>query len=254
MPSFSPSRSAAFSLVELSIVLVILGLLVGGVLAGRSLIHAAELRKVTVEYQQWQTATNSFKIKYHAMPGDFTKATQFWGNAGKCPTWVDGALSNDGRTCDGNGNGVIAEWPDAFTFWQHLGNAGLIEGRYNGFVQTPGTPMMKGGETFPASKLPGGVWHIQSAGTSLIGSYTFMNEVYFTTMNASDLGILSPEDAWGIDTKIDDGAPYSGAVNGLGDHGCLLDSAGNDTTFASGNATQYKLSEPSKSCALMFNL
>lgn len=59
----------AFSLVELSIVLVILGLLTGGILAGQSLIRAAELRAVSTEYSRYITATQSFRDKYFAVPG-----------------------------------------------------------------------------------------------------------------------------------------------------------------------------------------
>ena len=71
----------AFSLVELSIVLVILGLLVGGILAGQSLIHAAELRAVSSEYQRYRTAIYAFRDKYLGLPGDITTATNFWGAA-----------------------------------------------------------------------------------------------------------------------------------------------------------------------------
>ena len=55
------SKRHAFTLVELSIVLVILGLLVGGVLSGQSLIHSAQLRVVTTELDNYKTAMNSFR-------------------------------------------------------------------------------------------------------------------------------------------------------------------------------------------------
>ena len=71
------SHISAFSLVELSIVLVILGLLVGGVLSGQSLIRAAELRSVTTEYSRYTTAISSFRDKYFALPGDMSNATSF---------------------------------------------------------------------------------------------------------------------------------------------------------------------------------
>ncbi|MGB1540395.1 MAG: prepilin-type N-terminal cleavage/methylation domain-containing protein, partial [Rickettsiales bacterium] len=68
------NSKAGFSLVELSIVLVILGLLTGGILGGQSLIRAAELRSVSKEYEKYQTAINIFKDKYFALPGDFNNA------------------------------------------------------------------------------------------------------------------------------------------------------------------------------------
>mgnify|MGYP001100732306 CR=1 FL=1 len=66
-----------FSLVELSIVLVILGLLVGGILGGKSLIKAAELRSISTEQAQWNTAIKAFRDKYFMLPGDMNNATSF---------------------------------------------------------------------------------------------------------------------------------------------------------------------------------
>ena len=72
-------KTSGFTLVELSIVLVILGLLVGGVLAGQSLIHAAELRAISTELTNYKTAIGAFRDKYLAIPGDMNNAVKFWG-------------------------------------------------------------------------------------------------------------------------------------------------------------------------------
>lgn len=80
-----------FSLVELSIVLVILGLLTGGILAGQSLIRAAELRSYITDVQRYPAAVNAFKDKYFAYPGDMANATKFWGALGGDGTGNDAA-------------------------------------------------------------------------------------------------------------------------------------------------------------------
>src|ERR1700757_2208888 len=98
-----------FTLVELSIVLVIIGLLVGGVLTGQSLIRAAELRSVTEQFQRYQAATMTFRDKYFAIPGDMPNASKYWGDATGttgCPGTYT-APNTGTAVCDGNGNGTI---------------------------------------------------------------------------------------------------------------------------------------------------
>ena len=117
-------QKQGFSLVELSIVLVILGLLTGGILTGQSLIRAAELRSVTTEFQKYQTAAMTFRDRYFALPGDMRNATDFWGAMTNC-----GAASPAGtgtQTCNGNGNGSIdtatasGRTGENFGFWRQL--------------------------------------------------------------------------------------------------------------------------------------
>jgi len=126
----------AFSLVELSIVLVILGLLTGGILGGQSLIRAAEMRSISTEHARWVAAAQTFRDKYFALPGDMSNATKFWGTADAASCSL--TSTGDARTCDGNGNGVLNysfsgnTAHEHFRFWQQLANAGLIEGNYSG--------------------------------------------------------------------------------------------------------------------------
>src|SRR6478736_5064846 len=120
----------AFSLVELSIVLVILGLLTGGILAGQSLIRAAELRAVSTEFVRYKTATHSFRDKYFQLPGDMNNATSFWGALSSVSDTACQAISaTTTATCNGNSNGQVAQYvvsnDELMRFWQHLANAGL---------------------------------------------------------------------------------------------------------------------------------
>lgn len=120
-----------FSLVELSVVLVILGLLVGGILAGQSLIHAAELRSINANAQKFITATHAFRDKYMALPGDMPNATAFWGAINATPaTCAATNLYTGNATCDGDGNGLIENFEASKFFWSQLTLAGLLEGKY----------------------------------------------------------------------------------------------------------------------------
>ena len=131
----------AFTLVELSIVLVILGLLTGGILTGQSLIRAAELRSIITERDRYAAAIQTFRDKYRGLPGDITNATAFWGDGPDAPLACDvpaGAAAHY-DICNGNGNGQVGylsttSWTatEMIQLWSHLAAAGLIEGSYSG--------------------------------------------------------------------------------------------------------------------------
>jgi prepilin-type N-terminal cleavage/methylation domain-containing protein len=252
----------AFSLVELSIVLVILGLLTGGILGGQSLIHAAELRAVSTEYNRYVTAAQTFRDKYFYLPGDMPNATSFWGIAGG--TGSDATCiavqSTTAATCNGNGDGrldISTTFNDAYRFWQHLANAGLIEGRYTGAPGPSGAmPVISGTNiNSPASKYSRAGWSIAHAdqtgfadgGYNYWGPHARGNLFFFGAFNADVMRglLMKPEDAWNIDTKMDDGLPGGGSV--------LTE---NPTSACSTSATApstYALSVTTMACALRIN-
>ena len=66
-----------FTLIELSIVLVIIGLIIGGVLVGRELIAAAEIRQQIGQIEKYNTAVSTFRLKYNCLPGDCLNAANY---------------------------------------------------------------------------------------------------------------------------------------------------------------------------------
>lgn len=259
-------RARGFSLVELSIVLVILGLLVGGILAGQSLIRAAELRSVTAEYQRYMAAAQTYRDKYMAIPGDHRDATRFWlrtVNAGHCATNSSAAVGSPG-TCDGDGDSTFDAAPavsqsgESFQFWRHLALAGLIEGDYSGMAGASSTAHAVAGTNVPASRLGNAGWFVEytsnTAGTAEIyaiehGNFFVIGAV--TTGGAPVNPALKPEEAWNIDVKMDDGKPaYGNIVARYWNNLCAVaddgSSANNDL------AASYKLSDSALRCALYF--
>lgn len=265
---------SGFSLVELSIVLVILGLLTGGILGGQALIRAAELRAVNTELSRYQTAVLTFRDKYFALPGDMPNATRFWGaldgNDGVQPDCR--GESTGSLTCNGDGNGQVnpnlatsANTYEAFLVWSHLANAGLIEGKYSGSTSGPsqtlcvnpaGVGNMIAGCNVPTSKISTGAWSLIWLGTLTSdsnlfdGNYGNILQLSGTPVfdtNATLRSLFSPEEAWNIDTKFDDGRiGYGSVVSGRWQF-CGTGAA-NQADVA--NAT-YRLSSSNKSCTIV---
>lgn len=246
----------AFSLVELSIVLVILGLLTGGILAGQSLIRASELRATVAEVDKIKTSTNNFRDKYMGVPGDFTNATKFWGiaggNASDNYTVTCAGNSSTTATCNGDGDGVINaiftnpnHMYEEFTFWQHLGRAGLIEGSYNGMGEalTPGLNVL-------GSKLPNAGWRILDfrnfGGTAQAYALDYGVTFYLAELSVGG-GVLTPPEAWNIDTKIDDGRPAYGTVIAGRFPWCTTSTSQTD------RAGNYALTSSNRDCGLYFS-
>ncbi|OEZ92247.1 prepilin-type N-terminal cleavage/methylation domain-containing protein [Duganella phyllosphaerae] len=111
--SLPTSRQAGFTLVEIAIVLVIIGLLLGGVLKGQSLIDSARVKNIIQQSTSLTSAVNAYQDKFRALPGDD----------------VQGTTHAPGATGNGNGDGQIAEYLLAP---QHLALAGFITGSFNG--------------------------------------------------------------------------------------------------------------------------
>lgn len=261
----------AFSLVELAIVLVILGLLVGGILAGQNLIRASELRAVTTEHDRFTTATHAFREKYFQLPGDMTTATEHWGAAHATPATCGTTSTGDARTCNGNGNGTIdlydgsdATSNEYFRFWQHIANAGLIEGPYSGIQGSAGNVSHGvGGLNVPRSKTLNGIWYVRDMGNRsghgelFDGNYgnSFLFGGQSTTSQPS-VAILKPEDAWNLDHKIDDGMPATGRVLPMNRVGCTIYADGTAMTNGLGGAAasdaKYALTDTAAQCGLVF--
>jgi hypothetical protein len=218
-------------LIELSIVLVIIGLLVGSVLTGRELIHASELRAVITQHDKIIASIRTFQAKYNCLPGDCKNAETFWASDASCPGTIANSVPKQ-ATCNGNGDGFIGKYSvdlwESFRSWQQLANAGLIAGQYAG-TYTPGNgygdyttnELSTPGVNVPAGPIAGSGFSMEYCpatdvclGAAWWSGYDYQHVLWFgqfsQTGYVTNWPVVSAGDAFAIDQKSDDGLPGSG--------------------------------------------
>lgn len=120
MTPYHYKRNGGFTLVEIAIVLVIIGLLLGGILKGQELLTNAKIKRVVNDFNGITAAIYSYQDRYSALPGDDNMAESRW--SGVCGNGGDGDGIIDGNWYSSSDNDETRE------IWGHLRAAGLING------------------------------------------------------------------------------------------------------------------------------
>ena len=186
------NKQTGFTLIELAIVLVIIGLLLGGVLRGQELINSAKVKNMARDFQNVQVYIYGYQDKYKALPGDDHSAN----------THVNGTNATIGTQ-----NGVIeGAWntatngDESCVFWEHVRKAGLA----------PGSTAIScaANNTYQPRNADGGLIGVQSAST--LATITGMTGAYAICSDAI-LGKFALQ----LDTTLDDGDPSTGSVRAI---------------------------------------
>jgi prepilin-type N-terminal cleavage/methylation domain-containing protein len=227
-----------FTLIELSIVLVIIGLLVGGVLAGRELMKTAELRALTSQVHQFTAAVNGFRVKYGALPGDMpNEMSERFGFF----TYDNEFLT----TPLGNNNGMIGDngwWIEEYcnyecsVFWRHIADAGLLLAPRAELITDPNDlcyllPVDCWTREvrhlyLPKAEAAGAYWASQALLFSSLSYFTFPprhpnvhSNAFYLISGEGELypnrPTLSAVEVSSVDRKSDDGKPNTGRVVAL---------------------------------------
>ncbi len=199
-----------FSLVELSVVLIIIGILIAAVATSTKLIGNSKLRKVMQEVESMKSGINTFYASFDAYPGDFKRASAFFDNL---PEGLD-------EMPNGNGDNFVEYNAENAYSWLHLASAQVIDGAYTGAMSGSGegaTPR----ENSPGSQYSPGVCYNHIFNYDLTGSTvdTTQNNIVVGTQVTNNPCVAStflPKDAEFIDLKLDDGNPVNGNVRSYG--------------------------------------
>ena len=235
-----PHRQTGFTLVEIAVVLVMIGLLLGGILKGQDLIDGARVRNLADLNAGVQAAYYGFIDRYRQVPGDTSAAT------------AASILGDSSITAGGNANGRIdnADWGEASALWVHLTRAGLLQGRYDGGATS-------------ATRYRDAAMAPQNAfnGYMLLGQ----TRDYSTSTGAPTatqlprlglvLGNNIPVDiARELDLKIDDQRPLTGALRFTGTTTFSHRGVSNATTLCMSSATrnEYDIAGDAQQCNLVY--
>ena len=248
---------AGFTLVEMAVVILVIGVLVGGVLSAMSFYGQSRRTASYVKIQNFARATDEFIAQYGALPGDMNNAqTRLIG--------CDNAPANSCR--NGNGNAVIGradqdfffgaapgagEEDETTLFWYHLQAAGLIS------EINLDAPMVAGsdwGTSHPAAPWRGG-YQARSMGGQFTGVGgqriygLFIRWQADPYVNAAASPILTPSQALALDEKFDDGGPLTGNIQARG-----ANTAINANDGCRANAATYANESGEARCFMLFKI
>lgn len=204
----SRKNEKGFTLVELAIVMIIIGLLIVGILKGQEMIANAQVSSTITQVKALDAATSTFRDSYNAVPGDMLNATNRLAGCDAAPC---AAGSGNGRI-DVAVGAALADGGEAANFFLHMLYADLISG-------IDGVDDSYGGQ-YPAAPVGGGftVGHTTTGNGGIAtlrpGHYLTLNET--TAAIGGTEGVLNTTQAARVDRKMDDGVGDSGSVQSLG--------------------------------------
>jgi len=229
------ASSKGFTLIEMSIVLVIIGLIIGGILKGQEIVANSRAKAVVNQVNASRAAVNTYVDRYRALPGDHSTA-QARVDARLADGDGDGVLDN-AAIADGAAFGTVAaNTAENYQYFKGLIAANLLNGGEVGAVGTVTSTVFGVGSSLPSAPVSGAGMTVAygthngdtTAGTLKVGHFFRIHR------NAGvPAAAFSPRELSTIDNQVDDGLPGAGGVRGAANAAC----------YTAGAAAIYFLSD-----------
>ena len=218
--TYTHNKESGFTLVELAIVMIIIGLLIGGILKGQELIANAQTTATIAQIKGLDGAISTFDDKYNAMPGDMTNVATRLSNCGaECVIDGDGNGRIDGTDMDADPTLDGDTTDEPLTAFLHLGAADLITGVDNAIDGAT----EDAGSAVPEAEFGGAIWVGYHAGGDITtgidearrGHYLIVKDDIAGVADDSTVGVTAVN-AGRVDRKLDDGNANTGDVRATG--------------------------------------
>ena len=207
-------REKAFSLLELSVILIITAILIAGLTRSKSIIDQAKAKAFLVEIAKLRAFVSEFQASYNlALPGDINNATSYF-------------IKCQSTNCNGNGNGYIGyadfdnNLEEAYIFWKHLEFAGLLDQTLSGTINSS-APYANVDNMYNSKAFDGAIYFphfpFEIEAGQFYSTHTKNNNIFTLARPSHETivpsgRVLSPGIAFNIDIKVDDGKPRAGRI------------------------------------------